>query len=126
MNENNGKQSIAAANRQNRRMILWIVCGGYLLYLAYQLGRGLAQGEVQAGTETVISVAGCVVFAIVGAALLILAARTGLQSFRSSLEAMDEAEQEREAGEGETGESGGDVPALDEESAERTEPDEEA
>jgi len=117
MNENNKKQSIAAGNRQNRRMILWIVAGGYLLYLAWQLGQGLARGEVQAGTETVISWAGCIVFAIVGAALLVLSARTGLRSFRSSLEAMDEAE---------SGESGGEVMPPEEDGPERAGPDEEA
>lgn len=121
MNENNEKQSIAAGNRQNRRMILWIVAGAYLLYLAWQLGRGLACGEVRPGTETVISWAGCVVFAVVGAALLVLSARTGLRSFRSSLEAMDELERESESGEG--GEDG--LP-LEEDSPERAGPDEEA
>ncbi len=121
MNDNNEKQSIAASNRQNRRMILWIVAGGYLLYLAYQLGRGLALGEVKPGTETVISWAGCIVFAIVGAVLLILSARMGLRSFRSSLQAMDEEEQ---AG-GSAGEDGEDSQTAVEEDPARAEPEKE-
>lgn len=92
MNESNDTRSIAGAKRQNRRLILWVACGAYLLYLAFQLGKSLYAGEVPAGTETYVAGGACGVFALVGLALLILSARSALRSFKQSMDAYDEAE----------------------------------
>ena len=55
MNESKDTKSIAGARRQNRRMILWLACGGYLLYLTFELGGSLYAGEVPAGTERLVA-----------------------------------------------------------------------
>lgn len=92
MNESKDPKSIAGARQQNRRLILWLVCGGYLLYLAFELARNLFRGEVPAGNETLIAWGGCIVFGLVGLALLVLSARMALRSFRASMDALEEAE----------------------------------
>ena len=108
MNESKDTKSIAGAQRQNRRLILWLVCGGYLLYLAFQLGGSLIAGEVPAGTETLVAWCSCIVFGLIGLALLALSARIAFRSFKGSMEAMDEMEKEAgsaEAARQEDGES---------------------
>ncbi len=92
MNESNDKQSIADARAQNRRLILWVIAGAYLLYLSFQLGKGLLAGEVAPGVETTIAWGSCIVFGLIGAALLFLAAKKALQSFKRSVRAMEEDE----------------------------------
>ena len=99
MNESKDTQSIAGARRQNRRLVLWLVCGGYLLYLAFELGRSLYAGEVPAGTENLVAWVSCIVFGLVGLALLVLSARMALRSFKGSVQAMEEAEAAETGGE---------------------------
>ncbi len=74
----------------NRRMLLWLVAGAYLLYLAFQLGQGLFAGEVPAGTETYVAWGGMLVFGGTGAALLVLALRMTLRNFKDSMAVEDE------------------------------------
>lgn len=97
LNESKDTQSIAESRQRTRRLILWVACGGYLLYLSYALGLSLRMSEVPAGTETLIAWAGCIVFGLVGLTLLVLSARLAIRSFRSSMKALDQ-----------DGESGGD------------------
>lgn len=92
MNESKDPKSIAGARQQSRRLILWLVCGGYLIYLSFELGRNLIRGEIPAGTETMVAWGGCIVFGLVGLVLLVLSARMALRSFKGSMEAMEEAE----------------------------------
>lgn len=91
MNESKDTKTIAGARRQNRRLVLWLACGGYLLYLSYGLGKGLFDGEVPAGTETLVAWVGCIVFGLAGLALLILSARGAYCSFKESMETTGEA-----------------------------------
>ncbi len=74
----------------NRRMLLWLVAGAYLLYLAFQLGQSLFAGEVSAGTETYIAWGGMLVFGGTGAALLVLALRMTLRNFKDSMAVEDD------------------------------------
>lgn len=99
MNERKDTQSIAGARRQNRRLVLWLACGGYLLYLTFQLGKSLYAGEVPAGTETLVAWVSCFVFGLVGLALLVLSVRMALRSFKGSMEAMEQAEAAETGGE---------------------------
>ncbi len=102
MNESKDTQSIAGARRQNRRLVLWLVCGGYLLYLTFQLGKSLYAGEVPAGTETLVAWISCIIFGLVGLALLVLSARIALRYFKGSMDAMEEAEAAEAGGEEES------------------------
>ncbi len=79
-----------SAGGDNRRMLLWLVAGAYLLYLAFQLGRSLFSGEVPAGTETYVAWGGALVFGGTGAALLVLALRMTLRNFKDSMAVEDE------------------------------------
>lgn len=79
-----------SAGGDNRRMLLWLVAGAYLLYLAFQLGQNLFSGEVPAGTETLVAWGGMLVFGGTGAALLVLALRMTLRNFKDSMAAEDE------------------------------------
>lgn len=56
-----------------RRDFLHLLCGGYLLYLAYQLGTGFLAEFPQTGWSVtlVVSAVGTVVFSIVGILLLV-------------------------------------------------------
>lgn len=92
MNNSKDAKSIAGARRRNRRLVLWLVCGAYLLYLSFELGRNLLGGEIPAGTETLVAWGACIVFGLVGLALLVFSARMAFRSFKESMEAMEEAE----------------------------------
>ncbi len=58
-------------NRDKTRMTVYILVGGYLLYLAYGLYGGLAEMT----DDKMIFIAAMVVFAIVGVALIIVGIR---------------------------------------------------
>ena len=88
----NDPKTIQGAKKQSRRMILWVVCA---LYLA----NGLWSGEVDTTNGKVISIAGCAVFVIAAVGLLVVSIRTGLRSFRESVDAMVAAEEAEERAE---------------------------
>ncbi len=92
----NDPNTIEGSKRQTRRIVLWVMCGVYLIYLAFQLLRML---DSAVGSERTISIVGSVVVLIVGAALLFLAARTGIQSFKRSVQAMAAEQDALEAAE---------------------------
>lgn len=95
----NDPKTIQGAKKQSRRMILWVVCALYLLYLAVNLAKGLWSGEVDTTNGKVISIAGCAVFVIAAVGLLVVSIRTGLRSFRESVDAMVAAEEAEERAE---------------------------
>ena len=92
-------KTIKGSKRQNSRLILWTVCALYLLYLSFNLIQGLVAGNVEGSSKTV-SIIGAVVFIAVAGFLLFSAIRTGLRSFKESVQSMvdaDEAEERAEA-----------------------------
>lgn len=78
------KNSVADGRDMTRRNLLHLACGGYLLYLAYKLASGLISDLPQTGrtTNTVIALAGAVVFTGVGVVLLVGVARRFLRQMR--------------------------------------------
>lgn len=69
-----------------RRDILHLVCGAYLLYLAYKLASGFIAEYPQSGwtTNLVVAIVGAVVFTVVGAILLIGCIRRFLRRMKDS------------------------------------------
>ncbi len=69
-----------------RRDILHLVCGGYLLYLAYKLALGFITEFPQAGwtTNLVVCIVGAVVFTVVGAILLVGCIKRFLRRMKDS------------------------------------------
>ena len=58
----------------NRKKLMYVLCGGYLLYLALKMGRdypGLAASGVWS-SDRIIALCGTIAFSIIGAALLII------------------------------------------------------
>lgn len=80
-------------NPQNRNTLLWVVCGGYLLYLAFGLIKGIIDGETSGTSGYVVSIAGGIIFGLVGIFLLYLSIRNAIRSFKASVVAMTEAEE---------------------------------
>ncbi len=60
-------------NARLRRNLVHLLCGGYLVYLAYQLGSAFALGIADKGWtgEMIVSLLGAAVFALVGCVLLV-------------------------------------------------------
>lgn len=57
----------------NRRKLLYTLCGGYLIYLAVKLGRAypeLAAGGVWSG-DRIVTLCGAIAFALIGAGMLV-------------------------------------------------------
>ena len=78
----------------NRRTILWIACGAYLIYLAYGLLQGYVSGEAAESNAEVISLVGGVIFALAGVALVVLGARMGFLAMRENAQEMARVEEE--------------------------------
>lgn len=60
----------------NRRKLMYLVCGGYLIYLAVKLGKdypALAAAGVWSG-ERIAALCGAIGFSIIGAALIVTVA----------------------------------------------------
>ncbi len=88
--------------RDNRRMILHIMAGGYLMYLAYGIGKGNLSGETPENRLLLMWICAAV-FGAVGAALLIHALYAWVRDSRKTSEtAADSVEEEPEAGQEET------------------------
>ena len=88
----------------NRRKLMYILCGGYLIYLAMQMGRDYPQlaasGEWTG--ERIAALCGTIGFAVIGAALLAVVAvrfvREWKEEARRELERQaEEAEKTEEA-----------------------------
>lgn len=72
------------AAKKTRRNILHLLAGGYLLYLAWQLGSGFVSGIGENGWSgsMVISLIGAVVFVLTGSFLLVSCIRRMLAKRR--------------------------------------------
>ena len=76
----------------NRRKVMYVLCGGYLIYLAIKMGRdypGFAASGVWS-SDRIIALCGTIAFSIIGAALLVITA------VRSIREWKQDAQNERE------------------------------
>ena len=70
----------------NRRKLMYVLCGGYLVYLAIKMGRdypGLAASGVWS-SERIAALCGTVAFSIIGAALLVIVAIRSVREWKQS------------------------------------------
>lgn len=68
----------------NRRKLMYTLCGGYLIYLAIKMGRdypGLAASGVWSG-ERIAALCGTIAFSIIGAALLVIVAVRSVREWK--------------------------------------------
>ena len=83
----------------NRRKLMYILCGGYLIYLAIKMGRDYPQlaasGEWTG--ERIAALCGTIGFAVIGAALLAVVAVRFVREWKE--EAQRELERQAEAAE---------------------------
>ena len=79
-------ESVTAARDKTRRNILHTVCGGYLAYLSYKMFRSFLELIASEGWSgnTIISLAGGVVFAGVAVFLLVGVVRRVLRQMREN------------------------------------------
>lgn len=82
--EEPGKTAVQEGREKTRRNILHLLAGGYLLYLAWQLGSGFVSGIGENGWSgsMVISLIGAVVFVLTGSFLLVSCIRRMLAKQR--------------------------------------------
>ena len=78
------KTSVTDSRDMTRRNLLHVMCGGYLLYLAYKLITGFADeiGTTGWTGNTIIALIGAVVFVIVGIVLLVGVVRRSIRQMR--------------------------------------------
>lgn len=79
----------------NRRTILHVLAGGYLLYLAYSIVKGIISGETPADRALLMGVCAAA-FGLVGAYLLIHALIVRVKTAQNPPEEPEEAEEEEE------------------------------
>lgn len=86
-----GKTAAQEVREKTRRNILHLLAGGYLLYLAWQLGSGFVSGIGENGWNgnMVISLIGAVVFTLTGGFLLISCIRRMLAEQRGDSDKRD-------------------------------------
>ena len=68
----------------NRKKLMYVLCGGYLLYLALKMGRdypGLAASGVWS-SDRIIALCGAIAFSIIGAALLVITAVRSVREWK--------------------------------------------
>ena len=68
----------------NRRKLMYVLCGGYLIYLAIKMGRdypGLAASGVWS-SDRIIALCGAIAFSIIGAALLVITAVRSVREWK--------------------------------------------
>ena len=68
----------------NRRKLMYALCGGYLIYLAIKMGRdypGLAASGVWS-SERIAALCGTIAFSIIGAALLVITAVRSVREWK--------------------------------------------
>ena len=80
------KTGVSDARDKTRRNILHTVCGGYLAYLSYKMFRSFSELIASEGWSgnTIISLAGGVVFAVVAVLLLVGVVRRVLRQMREN------------------------------------------
>lgn len=79
----------------NRRTILHVLAGGYLLYLAYSIVKGIISGETPADRALLMGVCAAA-FGLVGAYLLIHALIVRVKTAQNPPEEPEETEEEEE------------------------------
>lgn len=89
--EEKPKKPAADPKRNSTRRLFLALAGGYLIYLAIQLGLGIYRGEV-AEKERVYIIIAMVVFALFGVFALVWNLIAALRGFRESIAAMDDYE----------------------------------
>ena len=70
----------------NRRKLMYVICCGYLIYLAIKMGRdypGLAASGVWS-SERIAALCGTIAFSIIGAALLVIVAVRSVREWKQS------------------------------------------
>ena len=70
----------------NRRKLMYALCGGYLLYLAAKMGRdypGLAASGVWS-SDRIVALCGTIAFSIIGAALLVIVAVRSVREWKQA------------------------------------------
>lgn len=100
----NNPNSVKGGRKESTRYLLWAVCAAYLLYTVYSLIGGLVRGEVSGTVNLIVVVGGSAVFVAVAVFLLYRSIRFALGSFKSTMNAYDEAERAEKA----------DIPELEE------------
>ena len=86
----------------NRKKLMYVLCGGYLLYLALKMGRdypGLAASGVWS-SDRIIALCGTIAFSIIGAALLIIVAVRSVREWKQ--DAQNEQEEHTDESENHT------------------------
>ena len=85
------KNAVQEGREKTRRNVLHLLAGGYLLYLAWQLGSGFVSGIGENGWNgnMVISLIGAVVFLATGGFLLISCIRRMLAETRGDSDKKD-------------------------------------
>ena len=79
-------ESVTQARDRTRRNLIHTVCGGYLAYLSYKMFRSFSELIASEGWSgnTIISLAGGVVFAVVAVLLLVGVVRRVLRQMREN------------------------------------------
>ena len=79
-------ESVTQARDRTRRNLIHTVCGGYLAYLSYKMFRSFSELITSEGWSgnTIISLAGGVVFAVVAVLLLVGVVRRVLRQMREN------------------------------------------
>lgn len=70
----------------NRRKLMYVLCGGYLIYLAIKMGRdypGLAASGVWS-SDRIVALCGTIAFSIIGAALLVIVAVRSVREWKQA------------------------------------------
>jgi len=87
----NDTKSIEGSRRQNFRIVMWLVCAAYLIYLSAKMAKDLMAGLI-VGTTKIISIIAVVLFCGVAIFLIVSAARAGIRALREMTSAMAEAD----------------------------------
>ena len=82
------KQSIKGGKQETFRLVIHIIAGAYLIYLAYPLFVGIRTGEISGTTSVLIMGGAGVLFVGCGGFILISGIRTALRNFKASMDAM--------------------------------------
>ncbi|MCI8524605.1 MAG: hypothetical protein HFF17_01510 [Oscillospiraceae bacterium] len=79
--------------RESMRRVIMLIAGGYLIYLGVQLAMMVYNGTAE-GSGRIVSLIAAVLFIPCGAVTLVLNLRTVFQSFRDSIAAMPDYDEE--------------------------------
>lgn len=81
-------------NFDNRRKLMYVLCGGYLVYLAIKMLRDF---PTLTGSERTISLCGGIGFSIIGAGLLVLTAVRTLKQWKREQSEREDTENTEES-----------------------------